>query len=72
VVVISVGRKNPYGHPDPTAMRDYATKDQAVFRTDRYGTVWISAAKDGGFTVETERSPPGDTLPRRFDPEVHP
>ena len=71
-VLISVGRHNAYGHPDPIALRYYATKGRVVFRTDWYGTVWVSAARDGGFTVETERTPPGDALRRTFEPEVRP
>jgi competence protein ComEC len=70
IVVISVGRDNAYGHPDPWALRYYGTKARAIFRTDRNGDVWISAARDGAFTVETARTPPGDTLPRTFDAEV--
>lgn len=69
-VVISVGPDNPYGHPDPWALRYYGARGRAVFRTDLHGDVWIDAAWDGSFVVETERVYAGDTLPRTFDAEV--
>ena len=69
-VVISVGADNPYGHPDPWALRYYGTRGRPIFRTDRHGDVWIDAASDGSFVVETEFTYAGDTLPRTFDAEV--
>lgn len=54
VVVISSGRGNPYGHPHREALRQYATVADRIYRTDRHGTITIRAARDGGFSVETE------------------
>jgi competence protein ComEC len=70
VVVISVGLDNTYGHPNPWALRYYGARGRPVFRTDLHGDVWISAARDGSFVVETEFTYPGDTLPRTFAAEV--
>lgn len=69
-VVLSVGRGNTYGHPGPWALRYYGTRGRPIFRTDRHGDIWITAARDGSFMVETDLSPPGDTLPRTFAAEV--
>ena len=69
-VVISVGPDNAYGHPDAWALRYYGTRGRPIFRTDLHGDVWVTATRDGSFTVETEHAPPGDTLLRRFDAEV--
>lgn len=54
VVVISVG-KNSYGHPDPWALRYYATVAREVYRTDIHGDLGLVAHKDGSYQVMTER-----------------
>jgi hypothetical protein len=59
-----------YGHPNPWALRYDGARGRPVFRTDLHGDVWISAARDGSFVVETEFTYPGDTLPRTFAAEV--
>lgn len=38
-VVVSVGRNNVYGHPNPEAMARYAATGARLFRTDRDGDV---------------------------------
>jgi competence protein ComEC len=53
VVVISVGANNPYGHPDPWALRYYALHHRAIYRTDRDGTVIISVDAMGRYGVRT-------------------
>jgi competence protein ComEC len=39
VAVISVGARNPYGHPSPEALSRLDAVDAAVYRTDRDGAV---------------------------------
>lgn len=39
VGVISVGARNPYGHPSPETLARLAAADAAVYRTDRDGAV---------------------------------
>jgi len=53
VVVISVGANNAYGHPDPWALRYYATHNRAVYRTDLDGTVIVSVDSTGCYSVRT-------------------
>ena len=53
VVVISVGAANPYGHPDPWALRYYQLRIRAVYRTDRDGTVIVTVDRAGGYRVAT-------------------
>ena len=53
VVVISVGARNAYGHPDPWALRYYATRNRSVYRTDQDGTVIVSVDSAGLYAVET-------------------
>jgi competence protein ComEC len=45
LVVIGVGRGNPYGHPVPQVLRRYEASESEVFRTDRDGQVEM--ATDG-------------------------
>jgi competence protein ComEC len=56
VVVISVGAGNPYGHPDPRALRYYSTLGASVYRTDRDGWIEIRGHADGGYHVETQHA----------------
>lgn len=51
VVIISVGRKNSYGHPDPIALRYYAANNRTIWRTDQHGTIVVSVSPDGTYTV---------------------
>lgn len=62
VVVISCGWGNPYGHPDPWALRYYDTAAAQIYRTDLDGEVIVVVGKDGGYSVMTER---GQTLADR-------
>lgn len=41
--VVSVGRHNAYGHPDPRVMAAYARAGVHVLRTDSDGAVWMTA-----------------------------
>ena len=54
VVVISVGAGNPYGHPDPWAMRYYQTHGRKVYRTDLDGTVTVTVDREGGYRIATD------------------
>ena len=51
VVVISVGRDNPYGHPRPAAVNAYQMAGAAVFRTDRHGHVSVEGRRSGDYEV---------------------
>ncbi|MEC4668444.1 MAG: DNA internalization-related competence protein ComEC/Rec2 [Nitrospirota bacterium] len=41
--VISVGRRNPYGHPAAAVLTAYQNAGVQLFRTDRDGGVWVTA-----------------------------
>ncbi|HEX9886321.1 MAG TPA: DNA internalization-related competence protein ComEC/Rec2 [Longimicrobiales bacterium] len=59
LALISVGRDNRYGHPDPGVMdRLYAATD-TVARTDRDGTVRVVARRDGTWELHRERESSG-------------
>lgn len=55
-VVISVGLDNAYGHPAPEIRALYESVRATVYRTDLQGTVVVTAAADGSYTVRTERA----------------
>lgn len=42
--VVSVGKRNRYGHPASVALDAYARQGIPLFRTDQDGAVWITAA----------------------------
>lgn len=53
VVVISLGRDNAYGHPDPIALKYYRVYAHSIYRTDNDGTVRIVGYRDGTWRAET-------------------
>jgi competence protein ComEC len=40
--VVSAGRHNPYGHPNPLVLEAYSRHGSKIMRTDEDGGVWIS------------------------------
>lgn len=56
VAVISVGRRNAYGHPVAAVLGAYASIGAQVFRTDRDGAVWItSRLQTAGYEIHTAK-----------------
>jgi competence protein ComEC len=49
--IVSVGRDNPYGHPDPGTLAELERRGIRVYRTDRHGTVRVRVFGNG-WTVE--------------------
>jgi len=62
VALVSVGRRNRYGHPHPevTARLEAAAR---LLRTDRNGTIRVTVERDGGWRVRTERGSEGQDGP---------
>lgn len=48
VAIISVGRKNSYGHPHPEVIDRLIKRDMMVLRTDRYGMITYTFHKTSG------------------------
>lgn len=46
IAVVSVGRRNRYGHPSPKVLEAYTQAGMRVYRTDQDGAVWIEAKLD--------------------------
>ena len=61
VVVIGVGRANPYGHPVPHVLERYEASGCDVFRTDRDGQIEVET---DGPRLRIRHSPAGSV---RFD-----
>ena len=53
--LISVGARNRYGHPDPQVLARLERAGARIFRTDRQGTVLLTARPDGTVRVRTSR-----------------
>ena len=53
--VVSVGRRNRYGHPSSRVIRRLLDSGTTLRRTDLDGTVTIVARSDGTFRVRSER-----------------
>jgi competence protein ComEC len=47
VAIVSVGARNPYGHPVPATLAALRAAGADVHRTDREGTVVVEPARDG-------------------------
>lgn len=59
VALISVGRRNRYGHPSPDVLRRLMGMGAEVHRTDREGTIRVIVRPDGSFRVRSERAGTG-------------
>jgi competence protein ComEC len=57
IVVISVGARNGYGHPDPRAVRYYEQSRAAVYRTSVHGRITVRGARDGTCEVTFSHVP---------------
>lgn len=58
VAVVSVGRRNRYGHPHPEVAARLESAAR-LHRTDRDGTIRVTVERDGGWRIRTERGPDG-------------
>ena len=57
VVVVSAGRANSYGHPDPRVLQAWTVAGAHIYRTDLDGTVQVNALMDGSFKVSRHPRP---------------
>jgi competence protein ComEC len=55
VALVSAGRFNRYGHPDPDIIARLEQAGARVWRTDRNGTVSVRARLDGSYSVSASR-----------------
>jgi len=56
LAVISVGVRNPYGHPADTVLQAYERTGIRLFRTDRDGAIWVTAhPSSASFAIHTTR-----------------
>lgn len=53
--LIPVGARNRYGHPDPAVLARLARAGTRVYRTDRDGTITLTARGDGEVTISGSR-----------------
>lgn len=54
--IITVGRRNRYGHPASAVIEAYRRKGIRLYRTDRDGAVWITATmEDPQYVLHTAR-----------------
>jgi competence protein ComEC len=61
LAIVSVGRFNRYGHPDPAVLGRLVRAGVTVHRTDRAGTITVVARRDGSSTVSTAIPEPRDS-----------
>lgn len=55
VALISVGRRNRYGHPHPSVVHRLAQSGAEIRRTDEEGSVTVTVGKDGRLRARSER-----------------
>ena len=56
LAVISVGRRNAFGHPEPRALARILSAGATILRTDREGAVWLEIGPDGVRRIDWRRS----------------
>ena len=62
-VLLSVGRRNPYGHPAPAVLDRLARTGARAARTDRFGAVWFEFGDDGVRRLDWRRRVPEAGIP---------
>ncbi len=55
IALISVGRRNRYGHPSPRVLDRLERVGATVYRTDRDGAVRLVVRRDGSYVVRPKR-----------------
>lgn len=55
IALVSAGRGNRYGHPDPEILARLERSGSRVWRTDQHGTVSVVGRRDGTYTVSAEK-----------------
>src|SRR5205823_5469592 len=63
--VISCGRRNPFGHPDPGALERLGAVGATIVRTDRSGALWFEADSSGVRLLDWRRGTPWRPVPVR-------
>ncbi|MEV6306711.1 ComEC/Rec2 family competence protein [Actinoplanes sp. NPDC051861] len=58
VALVSVGRGNDYGHPNPGVMERLGRGGARIMRTDEWGDVAAVAVGEGGLAVAARGNPP--------------
>jgi competence protein ComEC len=54
-VLISVGRRNRYGHPNGAVLERLWASGVEIFRTDQDGSLVVRARSDGSYRISTQR-----------------
>ncbi len=63
VAVISVGRHNAFGHPDPRALARLTAACAEVRRTDEDGALWFELSREGVRAIDWRAGAPGTGEP---------
>jgi competence protein ComEC len=58
LALISVGRHNAFGHPDPRVLARLAAAGATTLRSDREGAVWLEMSSSGVRRIEWRRGRP--------------
>jgi competence protein ComEC len=66
VAIVSVGGRNPYGHPDPGVLARLATTGADIYRTDHDGAILLET---NGRTLTVTRWAPRTTVRYCLDPD---
>jgi competence protein ComEC len=66
--VISAGRRNAFGHPDPGALARLIAAGATPLRTDRDGAVWLELSASGVRRIDWRQERPPPEAPRASRP----
>jgi competence protein ComEC len=63
LALLSVGRRNPFGHPAPGTMARLAAAGCTIARTDAGGALWLELSRDGARMLDWRAATPGGERP---------
>jgi competence protein ComEC len=66
--VISCGRRNPFGHPDPGVLERLRAGGARICRTDSAGALWFEAGPEGLRFVDWRTGAPAEIAPGAGEP----
>ena len=58
LALLSVGRRNPFGHPAPAALARLRAAGCRIERTDESGAIWLELSPEGARLLRWRRALP--------------
>ena len=72
MALLSVGRRNPFGHPSPASLARLEAAGCRIVRTDQSGALWLELSPAGVRLLDWKRAVPRPVAATAIAPDPHP